>query len=74
MTTTEQLIAALLANLHLEYQAVASEDAPAANKRVARTYISQTMELVRRARATRFEGQAESDIFPVDVTRAEKAA
>lgn len=63
--TTEQLIAALLASLEAEYQAVAQEDAPAVNKRVARTYISQAREHVLRARAARYEGQAESDIFPV---------
>ena len=58
--TTEQLIAALLANLDDEYQGIKKCGGGAEDRRIACTYISQSMELVRRARSARDEAMTET--------------
>jgi hypothetical protein len=58
--TTEQLIAALLANLEDEWQGIKKCGGTIEDRRIARHYISQSMELVRRARNARDEVMTET--------------
>lgn len=61
--TTNELISALLANLEAEYQAVQkSGNGTIADRRIACHHIAQSMDLVRRARLSRFEVLSETGI------------